>query len=104
VTVCHYPPYASKWNPIERRLFSEISKNWKGEPLTSYEKMLNFIRTTKTEAGLKVKAYLHDKQYELGEKITDEQMAAIPIIRHEIFPKWNYTIVPRWKRRMGSYF
>lgn len=95
ITVCHFPPYASKWNPIERRLFSEISKNWKGEPLASYEKMLNFIQTTKTKTGLKVKAYLHEQNYETKEKITDAQMDKIPIIRHKIFPKWNYTILPR---------
>lgn len=95
VTVAHFPSYASKWNPIERRLFSEISKNWRGEPLTSYEKMLNFIQTTKTETGLKVKAYMHDKQYETGEKISDEQIATIPISRHKTFPQWNYTITPR---------
>ena len=95
VTVCHYPPYASKWNLIERRLFSEISKNWKGEPLTSYEKMLNFIRTTKTSTGLSVKAYLHDEKYEKPKKLTEEQIASLPIISHKIHPKWNYTILPR---------
>ena len=95
ITVCHFPAYASKWNPIERRLFSEISKNWKGEPLISYEKMLNFIQTTKTNTGLRVKAYMHDKKYERGEKITDEQIASIPINRHKIFPQWNYTILPK---------
>lgn len=99
ITVCHYPPYASKWNPIERQLFSEISKNWKGQPLTSYEKMLKFIQTTKTETGLRVSAYLMDKEYKTGEKITDEQMAKLPIIRHETFPQWNYTLVPYWKRK-----
>lgn len=95
ITVCHFVPYSSKWNPIERRLFSEISRNWKGQPLTSYEKILNFIKTTKTETGLKVDAYLHDKEYQTGESISDEQMATIPIIRHETFPQWNYTLLPR---------
>ena len=63
VTVAHYPPGASKWNPIEHRLFSEISKNWAGRPLDSYETILNFIRTTKTKTGLKVNARLVKKQY-----------------------------------------
>ena len=66
VTVAHYPPGASKWNPIEHRLFSEISKNWAGRPLDSYETILNFIRTTKTKTGLKVNARLVKKQYPKG--------------------------------------
>ena len=69
VTVAHYPPGASKWNPIEHRLFSEISKNWAGRPLDSYETILNFIRTTKTKTGLKVNARLVKKQYPKGIKI-----------------------------------
>lgn len=100
VTVCHYPPYASKWNPIERRLFSEISKNWRGQPLTSYEKMLNFIRRTKTTTGLKVNAYLVERDYQTGQTITEEQWAKLPIVKHDIFPEWNYTLVPQWKQRM----
>ena len=71
VTVAHYPPGASKWNPIEHRLFSEISKNWAGRPLDSYETILNFIRTTKTKTGLKVNARLVKKQYPKGIKISD---------------------------------
>ena len=70
VTVAHYPPGASKWNPIEHRLFSEISKNWAGRPLDSYETILNFIRTTKTKTGLKVNARLVKKQYPKGIKIS----------------------------------
>ena len=76
VTVAHYPPGASKWNPIEHRLFSEISKNWAGRPLDSYETILNFIRTTKTKTGLKVNARLVKKQYPKGIKISDPAMAA----------------------------
>ena len=70
ITVAHYPPGASKWNPIEHRLFSEISKNWAGRPLDSYETILNFIRTTKTKTGLKVNARLVKKQYPKGIKIS----------------------------------
>jgi hypothetical protein len=92
-TVCHYPPGSSKWNPIEHRLFSAISANWKGVPLRSYETMLNYIKTTKNSKGLTVDAYLVTKHYEKGKKISDKQMAALNINRHEIFPKWNYTLM-----------
>jgi hypothetical protein len=95
VTVAHYPPGTSKWNPIEHRLFSEISRNWSGTPLSTYETMLKFIRTTKTTTGLKVKAYLVQKRYEKGKKATDEQMSQIELKQHAVFPQWNYTITPR---------
>ena len=94
VTVCHYPPGTSKWNPIEHRLFSEVSKNWAGEPLESYEKMLNFIRTTRTDTGLTVNAELLDGEFLTGLKISDEQMAQLSIRPHEVCPNWNYTISP----------
>lgn len=94
ITVCHYPPGASKWNPIEHFLFSYISKNWEGEPLESYEKVLKYIRTTTTESGLKVRAQLNTKIYEKGEKISDEQMEDLRIRKHPHLKKWNYTIRP----------
>ncbi len=94
VTVSHYPPGASKWNPIEHRLFSEITKNWKGEPLVSYEKALKFIRTTKTDTGLKVKAYLVKKKYEKKKTVTDKEMSRLIISKHKIMPEWNYTTAP----------
>ena len=94
VTVAHYPPGTSKWNPIEHRLFSEISKNWAGRPLDSYETLLNYIRTTTTQAGLKVTAHLIVRTYEKGIKITDGQMHALPITWHDTMPKWNYTLTP----------
>ncbi len=97
ITVSHYPPGASKWNPIEHRLFSEISKNWAGEPLLTYEKMLKSIRTTKTSTGLKVKAHFVRKYYQKGEKISNDQMASLSIEPHEKFPCWNYTISRRLK-------
>jgi hypothetical protein len=68
------PPGASKWNPIEHRMFSFISNNWAAHPLTDYETVLKFIRTTKTSAGLKIRAALHTKQYQKGIRICDEQM------------------------------
>jgi len=94
VTVSHYPPGASKWNPIEHRLFSEISKNWAGEPLTSLEKMLNFIRTTTTEAGLAVNAYLIQGRYDIGVKVSDQQMRQLALRSHDTLGLWNYTLRP----------
>lgn len=93
ITVAHYPPGASKWNPIEHRLFSEISKNWAGRPLDSWKTLLRFIRTTTTKTGLEVKAYLLDRPYQKV-KITKAQIDALPITRHETLPKWNYTLSP----------
>jgi len=94
VTVVHYPPGTSKWNPIEHRLFSEISKNWAGEPLTSYEVALKYISTTTTTTGLTVKAYLDERDYPKV-TITDEQMDAIELQRHTTQPSRNYTISPQ---------
>jgi DDE family transposase len=92
ITVCHYPTGASKWNPIEHRLFSEITKNWAGEPLRSYETMLNFIRTTKTESGLRVKAYLDRRTYPIGLKVSPEHLSQLRITYHDPLPRWNYTL------------
>jgi hypothetical protein len=94
VTVCHYPTGASKWNPIEHRLFSEISKTWAGCPLRSYDLMLGYIRDTKTQTGLTVEAYLVTEIYETGVKVPDEEMAALNIEPHDVCPRWNYTIHP----------
>ena len=94
VTICHYPPGSSKWNPIEHRLFAEISKNWAGQPLISYEKILKHLQTTKTGTGLRVSARLVRKRYETGERISDKEMKHISITNHDVFPKWNYTINP----------
>ena len=92
--MAHYPSGTSKWHPIEHRLFSEISKNWAGEPLKSYETILKFIRTTKTTTGLKVRARLMPKQYTKGIRVSDERMAKLNIAGHDTLPKWNYTINP----------
>jgi len=94
VTVAHYPSGASKWNPIEHRLFSEVSKNWAGVPLESYETILNFIRTTTTKTGLRVQSTLVNKEYETGIKITVKQMASLSIEYSPSLPRWNYTIRP----------
>lgn len=94
VTVCHYPPGASKWNPVEHRLLSEISKNWQGKPLDSYETTLNYIRQTETTTGLHVRAYLARKHYENGQRIADKDFSNIAITKHATFSKWNYTLTP----------
>jgi len=93
VTTAHFPPGASKWNPIEHRLFCEISKNWAGHPLDSWETLLNFIRTTTTTTGLQVEAHLIDRPYEKI-KVTDAQIRDLPIVHHKTLPKWNYTLSP----------
>ncbi|MFQ5753549.1 MAG: ISAzo13 family transposase [bacterium] len=94
VTVCHYPSGASKWNPIEHRLFSFISINWAGEPLTSIKKMLNLINSTTTRTGLTVQGFLIEKNYEKGRKYTPAQMKQLPIKYMKILPQWNYTLLP----------
>lgn len=94
ITVTHYPTGASKWNPIEHRLFSQISQNWAGEPLRNYETVLNFIRTTKTETGLHCKAYLDKHCYKTKWQLTPEQKAQINLVPHRVLPKFNYTIQP----------
>jgi len=95
VTVCHYPPGASKWNPIEHRLFSEISKTWAGCPLRSFDLVLDYIPDTKTQTGLTVQAQLVTAQYPTGVKVSDELMHPLNIQVHEVCPQWNYTIRPR---------
>lgn len=95
LTVTHYPAGASKWNPIEHRLFCFISLNWAGQPLVSYATILNFIRTTRTESGLRCQARLDRTPYATGLKITAEKKASINLKRRRLFPNWNYTIVPR---------
>jgi hypothetical protein len=92
VTVAHYPTGASKWNPIEPRLFSAISLTWAGEPLNSYQKILNFARTTTTKTGLAVTAYLDRRNYLVGLKSSPDEIAALRLQRHEVLPHWNYSI------------
>jgi hypothetical protein len=94
VTVAHYPTGASKWNPIEHRLFSEISKNWAGRPLDSYETILNYLRTTTTANGLTVTAHIVPTRYQKGVKINDDQMSQLHITKDETLASWNYTLRP----------
>ncbi len=95
VTVGHYPTGASKWNPVEHRLFGPISINWAGQPLRSLEIMLGWIRGTTTETGLRVTASLDERVYPKGIEVSVEEMAQLSVQRHETCPKWNYTISPR---------
>ena len=94
ITIARYPSGTSKWNPVEHRLFSEVSKNWAGRPLDSYETILKYIRTTTTSSGLRVRAHLIRRRYPKGVKITDERMQALSVTKDQTLPKWNYTIRP----------
>jgi hypothetical protein len=102
VTVCHYPPGSSKWNPVERRLFSQISINWAGKPLKTLDVMLGYIRGTRTKTGLKVRAHLDDGQYERAQKVTRETMHALNVVSHPVCPDWNYTLRPHEKEPTTS--
>jgi len=101
LTLAHYPPGASKWNPIEHRLFSQISNTWAGTPLTSFERLLDGIRCTVTTTGLTVQATLIETLYQKGVTVPEPEMAALDIQVHTTCPLWNYTIYPRTPR---SYF
>lgn len=94
VMVCHYPTGASKYNPIEYRLFSQISRNWAGNPLRSFETMLNYIRNTTTRTGLTVRAFLVDQVFEKNRQVSKEERASIHLTRRPICPTWNYVISP----------
>ncbi len=95
VMVCHYPTGASKWNPIERRMFSLISNNWAGQPLTSYETVINYIQTTRSKKGFSARAELVEQVYKTKIKVSDAEMKALNLTRHPVCPQWNYTIIPR---------
>lgn len=98
VTVCHYPTGASKWNPVEHRLFSEISKHWGGQPLSDYETIVRLIGDTKTQTGLVVNCTLNTKHYLTNIKISNDQMHEIELLKSPILPDWNYSLFPRQNR------
>ena len=98
ISVCHFPPGTSKWNKIEHRLFSFISKNWRGKPLVSHEVIINLIAATTTRTGLQVFARLDDASYPKGIKVTDQELAAVHLEGAPFHPEWNYTIKPRTKK------
>lgn len=94
IRVCHYPTGASKWNPVEHRLFGPITNNWQGRPLRSFEIALECIRSTSTKKGLRVEAVLNDKEYQKGNKASDSQMKTINLMRNDELPQWNYSLIP----------
>ena len=95
LSVSHFPPGTSKWNKIEHRLFSFISKNWRGQPLTSLQVIVSLIAGTTTKKGLKVHAEIDDNVYPEGIKITDKEMAQLQLRRDDFHGEWNYEIAPR---------
>jgi hypothetical protein len=94
IEVCHFPPGTSKWNKIEHRLFSQIAQNWRGQPLTSYQVIVDLIAATTTSTGLKVYARLDETTYAKKLKVSDQELAAVNITRHAFHPEWNYVITP----------
>jgi len=92
VTVCHFPPGTSKWNRIEHRLFSQISMNWRGRPLVSHEVIVDLIGATTTRTGLRIYAELDRGSYPTGVKVSDAELGAVPLTRHDWHGEWNYTI------------
>ena len=98
ITVCHYPPGTSKWNKVEHRLFSFITINWRGKPLTSYQTIVELVAGTTTETGLRVHAEWDQGYYPTGTQITDTELAAIPLTGHDWHPEWNYDLTTKRRR------
>lgn len=96
IHVSHFPPGTSKWNKIEHRLFSYISKNWRARPLETLEVIVNLISSTTTTSGLHVKAKLDKRKYKTAKKVSDEQLNALNIKTKKFQPKWNYVIYPNY--------
>jgi hypothetical protein len=95
ISVCHFPPGTSKWNQIEHRMFCHITQNWRGRPLVSRAVVVNLIGNTTTRTGLEIQAELDTHSYKTGIQVTDEELAAVRIMRDEFHGEWNYTISPR---------
>lgn len=104
VEVCHFPPGTSKWNKIEHRLFCHITRNWQGEPLETFEVVVNLIARTSTGEGLEVHAWLDEEQYEKGITVTDKELSECSIKPHEFHGEWNYEIRPRKHKESGNLF
>src|SRR5947208_5304743 len=94
ITCSHFPPGTSKWNKVEHRLFSHITMNWRGRPLTSHEVIVQTIAATTTRTGLRVRAELDTSAYDTGVKVSGRQMDALPLTRHDWHGDWNYTLRP----------
>jgi len=97
ITVAHYPSGASKWNPIEHRMFSEVSKNWAGVPLESFDTVVNYASSTETKSGLRVASCRDPRTYQKGIKVSDKQMRTIATTKSDFLALWNYTITPRMR-------
>ena len=95
ISVCHFPPGTSKWNRIEHRMFSEITKNWRGRPLESHEVIVDLIGETRTASGLRIRAALDENSYPTGKHVSRPEMAALALERAEFHGEWNYTLHPR---------
>jgi transposase len=95
ITCCHFPPGTSKWNKVEHRLFSHITMNWRGRPLTSHEVIVQTIAATTTRTGLRVRAEVDAGAYDTWVKVSDRQMEALPLTRHDWHGDWNYTLHPQ---------
>jgi hypothetical protein len=96
--VCHYPPGTSKWNKIEHRLFCHITSNWRGRPLENLDVVVESINSVTTQPGLEVHAWLDERMYEKGKKVSDEELAECRIKRNSFHGEWNYEIHPRTNR------
>ena len=94
ISVCHFPPGTSKWNKIEHKMFSYITKNWRGKPLISRETVIKLIANTSTTKGLEIRAMLDENVYEKGIKVTDEELASVNLVQADFHGEWNYTIMP----------
>jgi len=99
ITVLHFPPGTSKWNKVEHKLFSFISKNWRGRPLVSLALIVSLIGSTKTGGRNKVDCVIDKKKYERGIDVSDAEYDAINIKKHKFHGEWNYTIKPNSKKR-----
>jgi transposase len=94
IEVCHFPPGTSKWNKIEHRLFCHVTRNWRGQPLATYEIVVNLIGWTTTESGLKVHAKLDATKYQKGQKVSNEELMAINLTPSRFHGEWNYVVRP----------
>jgi hypothetical protein len=99
ISVCHFPPGTSKWNKIEHRMFCHITENWRGQPLVSHEVIINLISSTATAKGLKIQACLDTNRYPKGIKVSAQVMRSLRIQPAAFHGEWNYTVLPRKKRR-----
>src|SRR6201988_5344166 len=104
IHVRHLPPGTSKWNKIEHRMFSHITRNWRGRPLVSHEVIIELIANPTAMAGLKIRAALDDGQYLTGASVRDAEWAALNLKRAKFHGEWNYTLLPTRRKKLSSYF